>query len=218
MRTGKWFVFALAFCLLMGTFSMANADYTDEKTWFLGANFGYWTVNPFLDQIYEERGSITGSPFGIQGGYAWEINDTANVEVVGTMEYWAINMTDDNYMVNNGDPEDLTSVRTDGNVSMFSLGCMARFPLKVHPIVQPLFAIGLDLGFLSGDIEKRDHGVTNTGIIIPEEWEKASKPGVIPIVDLLTGVRFHIPDNVNIDINLGIRSGLYAGMGIVYVY
>ncbi len=202
MRIGNLLILALFFCMTVLAFAPASGDYTDKETWFLGLEFGYWTIDPFLDQVYEDRGSISGSPIGLQGGYAWELNDTANVEVVGQMTYWLINMTDADYLTHGAEPEDMTSIKTDGNVNMFTMGCMARFPLKVHPIVQPIFGIGLGLGFLSGNIEKQDHGVeTGPGgadIIFAEEWEDYDKPSIIPIVDILTGFVFHIPDNVKI--------------------
>jgi hypothetical protein len=224
MKTRTWIAIALVFCMVVISASSAFADYDSKETWFVGAQVGTWSVNPFLAQIYEERGSIKGVPFGLSGGYKWFLNRTADVEVVGVMEYWSMDITDSTYLAKGASLEDTEDLRSNGNVSMFSLGVMARFAIKAHPIVQPIFSLGMDLGFPSGKLEKRDYILVNEGrsnetaIPDPAGWEKAAMPGVIPVLDMLVGIRFAIPKNVTIDINGGIRSGLYLGAGVNFFY
>lgn len=224
MGARNWFIVTLVIGIMMATSVTAFADYSDKETWFLGLDFGYWTVDPWLDYIYEENASVSGSPFGLQGGYKWELSDIANVEVVGYGQYWSINKLEETtWMIDGGKPGDETDIRETSDISMFALGCQARFPIIAHDIVQPVFTIGLGLGFTTGDAEKRDYGEetlpNNEKIGVPDpEWEDANVPTVIPVLDALFGVRFAIPDNVNIDINAGFKTGLYAGMAIMYVY
>ena len=85
---------------------------------------------------------------------------------------------------------------------------MARFKIKAHEIVQPIFGIGLGLGITYGKLETRDWG---------EDWEEFNLP-VVPVIDLLAGVRFVIPENVALDLNIGIKDGLYAGLACIFYY
>ena len=204
MRTKRWFVAALICAFLMGTVAIAAADY-QEDTWFIGAQGGYFSV-PGISTYYDEYGSISGAPVGVQSGYSWSF-----IEVVGLLENWTVNMPETDWLVQGGDPEDMTRVKST-SLGMVSLEAMARFKIRKHPIVQPIFSVGLGLGFPYGTVESRDYDAFGN---FETEWEEKNI-GVVPILDLLVGCRFVAHPNFVIDVNLGFKNGLYAGIGFLY--
>ena len=194
-------IVAVGVSLLITSFAFAGVN--DAKTWFIGAQAGYFGVpTSIFESAYESHSNVGGFPYGIQAGYSWEF-----VEVVGMVENWTVIFPDANWR-GNGDPiEDSTDLRNKG-FNWVSLEIMARFKIKAHEIVQPIFGIGLGLGITYGKLETRDYG---------EDWEEFNLP-VVPVIDLLAGVRFVIPENVALDLNIGIKDGLYAGLACIFYY
>ena len=215
MRTKPWFILGMICVLLIMTASMASAGYNDQ-TWFIGVQGGYFFVP--INMYYEEYEKISGSPYGIQAGYSWDF-----IEIVGMMENWTINIADGDWLMMGADEEDMSYLEYD--MGMFSLECMARFKIKAHEIVQPIFGIGLGMGFTYGEVKGHDYYIDGQGNLYPDwpdgevgKLEDKEKPAILPVIDLMAGVRFVIPENVSIDVNLGIKNGWYAGLGVIFFY
>lgn len=206
MRTKVGFMVAIAGLLILMTAIPVAAGYKD-KTWFLGAQGGYFSV-PGIGMYYEDYTSISGASYGIQSGYSWDF-----IEAVGFLENWTINIDEADWLLIDAEPEDMTRIRY--NVGMVSLEGMARFKFRVHEIVQPLLGVGLGIGFSYGNIESRDYDAFGN---FETEWEDKNRPPILPVVDIMAGCRFVVPENVTFDLNLGFKNGLYAGLGVVFFY
>jgi hypothetical protein len=215
MGTRVWFVLLLALCLLAFSAVSASAGY-DENTWFLGAQGGYFSIP--VGAYYEEYESISVVPYGIQGGYSWEF-----IEVVGFLENWSVNIDDGDWLMKGADDEDMSYLEYD--IGAMALEVMARFKIRAHPVVQPIFGIGLGLGFVYGEVKGHDYVIDNAGNLYPDwpdgkvgELEDKDKPTAVPILELITGVRFIAHQNFGIDVNLGFKDGLYGGLGFIYYH
>ena len=210
MTKGRWMGAAvlLLLCVVMSApaFGQAKTD-----TWLLGAQYHYVSITPFISPMYDEYKSVTANAFGIQGGYSWEI-----IDVVGKLENYTINIPDGTFVKDKDKPIDNTDIHADG-FGMVAIEAMARFKIPAHEMVQPIFGLGVGLGFGTGKLETRDWEEVNDKARPEAEWND-STPGVVPVFEANAGLRIIPVENFTIDIDAGLYEGLGFGLNLCYYH
>lgn len=210
MKSKFRFVVILVIVLLMVSFSVSFAGYNTKETYFVGLHGGYSSV-PGLGSFYDEYQPVSAGIFGFEGGKSWK-----TFELAGILDHYSINIPEGDWLQSGDEEWEATYMKYQ--LGMVALECLARFKFRVHPNVNPYLGVGLGLGFVYGTSEGLDYLEGPGGAKGPREteWEDEGKPSVLPILDLMAGVRFIVHTNVSLELNVGFKEGLNFSGGATY--
>jgi hypothetical protein len=163
------------------------------------------------------------------------IRRKGNFDIVFGLEYANISPADGLYLEKGNDPGQFDQypdyVHFD-NFSMLSVDGAFIWHAELTPFMQLRYGAGIGIGFLLGNIKKTKttctkHGASTTPDQLddptecdpqPATTKNADKPPVVPIVDLLAGLRFKLGDQVSLNLEMGFRDVFFAGGSVGYFF
>jgi hypothetical protein len=110
------------------------------------------------------------------------------------------------------------------NLALLGFDVSFIWHTKIIPHVFLRYGAGIGLGFVTGDIKKVECNAGSTNLDAntctenPASFETVDKPPVVPIVNLLVGLRVNIVDKLTLNVEVGFRDMFYTGVGLGYFF
>jgi hypothetical protein len=110
------------------------------------------------------------------------------------------------------------------NLALWGIDVSFIWHTQILPHFFLRYGAGIGLGIVTGDIRKVECNAGSTNLDAntctenPTSFETVSKPPVVPIVNLLIGLRINIVDKLSVNAEFGFRDMLYAGVGLGYFF
>ncbi|MBI4510473.1 MAG: hypothetical protein HY698_12620 [Deltaproteobacteria bacterium] len=184
-----------------------------------------WLLNLFLD-----HSTAMGHP-----GIALEaVRRKGDFDIVLGLEYENISPKDGLYLEkgdNPGTPGEYPDYVTFDGLALLGMDISFLWHLKFHEKVSLRYGAGIGVGFVLGDVVQADT-VCNPGTsaddlddpkacpvdprALPEKSDDV--PPVVPIVNVLVGMRFKVTDRIFVNLEGGFRNMFYGGIGTNYMF
>jgi hypothetical protein len=161
------------------------------------------------------------------------VRKKGNLDIVFGLEYANISPKDGLYLEKGKDPAnfgDSPDYVHFNNFSMISLDGSFIWHSDLTDFMQLRYGAGIGVGFLLGDIEKQKTScASNTTVdqlddpnttqcVRQPTVKNADKPPVVPIVNLLAGIRFKLGEQGSINLELGFRDVFFGGLSLDYFF
>jgi hypothetical protein len=161
------------------------------------------------------------------------IRRKGNLDIAFGVEYANLSPSDGLYLEKNRNPANSSDypdfVHFDG-FGMISVDGTFIWHTDLTPWMSFRYGAGVGIGFLVGDIDKQKAtcgSTTTTGQLDDPSVcpvtpgtvvRKADYPPVVPIVNLLLGLRIKLHDEVSLNVEAGFRDVFFVGGGIGYFF
>jgi len=195
----------------------------------VGARFRYIFLPKPVIELF--LGHATGLSSVSVGGEV--IRRKGNLDLVFGLEYANISPANGLYLEKGKDPSLMTDYPdyvTFDNFAMISIDGTFIWHTELTSFMQLRYGAGIGIGFLLGDIKKQKTACT-TGTT-PSQLDDpntcpiqttapvriADKPPVVPIVNLIAGLRFKVVDQLSLNIELGFRDVFFTGASLGYFF
>jgi hypothetical protein len=110
------------------------------------------------------------------------------------------------------------------NFALWSFDVSFIWHTQIVPRLFLRYGAGIGLGFVTGDMRKVEcqggsiNLDNNTCTENPPNFETVDKPPVVPIVNLLIGLRLNIVDKLSVNAEVGFRDMFYSGVSLGYFF
>lgn len=194
----------------------------------IGARFRYiFLPTAVLNLFLDHSTSMNSVSFGGE-----VIRRKGNLDIVFGLEYANISPSNGLYLEKGKNPSLMTDQPdyvTFDNFSMVSVDGTFIWHSDLTDIIQFRYGAGIGIGFLLGDIKKQKASCSSTTTVNqlddPHACDPVSttvrisdKPPVVPIVNLLLGLRFKLKDLVSINVEAGFRDVFFTGVSLGYFF
>jgi hypothetical protein len=160
------------------------------------------------------------------------IRRKGNLDIVFGLEYANISPANGLYLEKGKNPalmSDYPDYVTFDNFSMVSVDGTFIWHADLAPFMQFRYGAGIGIGFLLGDIKKQKGSCPSS--TTPDQLDNphacdpvsptvrlADKPPVVPIVNLLVGLRFKIVNELSANVEIGFRDVFFSGVSLGYFF
>lgn len=194
----------------------------------VGARFRYiFLPSSVLNLFLGHSTSMNSVAFGGE-----VIRRKGNLDIVFGLEYANISPSNGLYLEKGKNPSLMTDQPdfvTFDNFSMISLDGTFIWHSDLADWVQFRYGAGIGIGFLLGDIKKQKGSCSSTTTVdqlddphacdpVSTTVRLADKPPVVPIVNLLLGLRFKLKDMLSLNVEVGFRDVFFTGVSLGYFF
>lgn len=214
-RTVNQTIGLLLICLLCASVVTAQQTATDpgpSTNWGIGARVGYLYIPDFiLGGFYDDFTGIDAVFYGLYGSYSFK-----KFDLQFGLNHYLLNFQNGKWLVSGEDEKEETDF-VEADLQMIDLDITAMWKFDLHQYVRYRIGAGMGFGFIFGKYESFDYlyDEDEEKYIKQTESEEPDLPPVIPIITFQTGFFFHfIPDRFGLNVDFGVRNGLYVGGGL----
>jgi hypothetical protein len=198
-----------------------------ETHWGIGARSRFIFMPAGVIELFVEHAtSMNSVSFGGE-----VIRRKGNFDIVFGIEYGNISPEDGLYQEPDEDPSMMGMypdyVRFD-NFALLSLDASFLWHVNLTDFMMFRYGAGIGIGVVLGGFTQTDTTCNNTTTIddldnpnactLTGTPEDGDPPPVVPIVNLLLGLRFKIADQLGVNIEAGFRDVFFVGGGIGYFF